>query len=85
MQKELKKNNKLELAILTIYSGVKNPRSSDWFIYIKKRNDLICQIKRSYLNIFNDRCLISEEEILKAWDVFGKNKNKNIKRYCKDS
>lgn len=65
-------------AIYNVYNEFekndKKPRSSDWFIYKIKRKMLRNLIITNLVAI--DGNLYSEEEILKAWDDFGKNKEK---------
>ena len=75
-----KYNKNLFVAILAIYSGINNPRSSDWFIFETKRNFLVSKIRNSYKEIFGVSCAENDEQLLKVWDIFGKNKLKNIKR-----
>jgi len=45
------------------------PRSADWLIYHRKRDHLVGLIQAKIADQ-------DEEEILKAWDDFGKNKEK---------
>lgn len=52
----------------------RKPRSSDWLIYKSKRKLLRDLVIANLVAI--DGNLYSEEEILKAWDDFGKNKEK---------
>ncbi len=54
------------------------PRSADWLIYKNKRNQLTSLIvgKAERRNDFLLPSLFEEEKILKAWDDFGKNKEK---------
>jgi len=65
-------------AIYSVYNNFeiedKKPRSSDWFIYKSKRKILRNLIITNLIAINGN--LYSEEEILKAWDDFGKNKEK---------
>lgn len=52
----------------------KKPRSADWFIYKSKRKLLINMVITNIVGFCGN--LYGEEEILKAWDDFGKNKEK---------
>jgi hypothetical protein len=45
------------------------PRSADWLIYHRKRDHLVSLVQAKLSGF-------EEEEILKAWDDFGKNKEK---------
>jgi hypothetical protein len=47
------------------------PRSADWLIYHDKRKQLTDLISKNF-----EGNTFSEEKILKAWDDFGKNKEK---------
>ena len=47
------------------------PRSADWLIYRSKREQL-----KSLINSKLVDSLYTEEDMLKAWDDFGKNKSK---------
>ncbi len=72
------KVDKLNLysAIYDVYTDFEQcdmkPRSADWLIYIDKRKTL-CECVRRKLPIY---FTYSEEDILKSWDDFGKNKVK---------
>lgn len=65
-------------AIYNVYNTFelenKKPRSADWLIYKSKRKILRNLIINNLIAINGN--LYSEEEILKAWDDFGKNKEK---------
>lgn len=51
----------------------KKPRSADWLIFRDKRREL----KQLIIENMADDVFYTEEQILKAWDDFGKNKEKN--------
>lgn len=52
----------------------KKPRSSDWFIYKSKRKVLTNLVLDKLASTSSE--LYGQEQILKAWDDFGKNKEK---------
>lgn len=63
-------------AIFDVYTNFEEnnlkPRSADWLIYSMKREQLCLSVRDKFPIQHN----YSDEEILKAWDDFGKNKQK---------